>query len=170
MPELPAARRARVVAEYALPEYDAQQLTQSRAVADQFEATVRAGAPAKAASNWTMQTGTALAPSAMAGLIALVEQGAISRSVARGVFDKMVATGQSADAIVAADGLTQISDDAAIATLVAEVVAKNADAVALYRGGKTATFGFLVGQVMKAAGGKGNPKRINELLKQALET
>ena len=169
MPELPAARRERFVAEYALPEYDARQLTQSRALSEHFEAAVRAGASPKSASNWTMQTGTALAPAALAGLITLVENGTISTSVARGVFDKMMATGQSADAIVAADGLSQISDESAIASLVADVLAKNADAVALYRGGKTGTFGFLVGQVMKAAGGKANPKRINELLKQALE-
>ena len=169
MPELPAARRERFIAAYALPDYDAHQLTQSLALAEHFEATVRAGAPAKSASNWTMQTGTALAPTALAGLIALVEKGTISTSVAKGVFDKMIATGQSADAIVAADGLSQISDESAIAALIADVLAKNADAVALYRGGKTTTFGFLVGQVMKAAGGKANPKRINELLRQALD-
>jgi len=168
MPELPAARRARFAAQYALPEYDAQQLTQSRALADYFEAAVAAGAPAKAASNWTMQTGTAIAPAALASLIALVEKGTLSTSVAKSVHEKMVATGQSADAIVAAEGLTQISDDSAIAALVAEVLAAHADAVAKYRAGHSGTFGFLVGQVMKAAGGKANPKRINELLKQAL--
>jgi aspartyl-tRNA(Asn)/glutamyl-tRNA(Gln) amidotransferase subunit B len=169
MTELPAARRARFVAQYALPEYDAAQLTESRARADYFEAVVSAGAPAKAASNWTMQTGTALAAPALAGLIALVEQGTISSSVAKQVFEKMVATGQRAEAIVAAEGLTQISDDSAIAELVAEVVAKHADAVAKYRAGNAGTFGFLVGQAMKAAGGKANPKRINELLRQALD-
>jgi aspartyl-tRNA(Asn)/glutamyl-tRNA(Gln) amidotransferase subunit B len=170
MPELPAARRVRFVAQYALPEYDAVQLTESRARADYFEAVVSAGAPAKAASNWAMQTGTTLEPAALAGLIALVEQGTISSSVAKQVFEKMVATGQRAEAIVAAEGLTQISDESAIAGLVAEVLAKHADAVAKYRGGNGGTFGFLVGQAMKAAGGKANPKRINELLRQALDT
>ncbi len=168
MPELPSERRARFVSAYALPEYDARQLTQSRALADHFEATVAAGAPAKAASNWTMQHGAALAPAALASLIALVEQGAISTSVAKGVFEQMVATGRSAQDIVAAEGLSQISDDATIDTLIADVLARNDDAVAQYRAGKTATFGFLVGQVMKAAGGKANPKRINQRLKEAL--
>jgi len=168
MPELPEARRARFVAVHALPEYDATQLTQSRAVADYFEAVVAAGAPAKAASNWTMQSGTVLAPAALAGLIALVEKGSISTSIAKGVFEKMVATGRSADAIVAADGLTQINDESALGALIADVLSRNADAVAQYRAGKTATFGYLVGQVMKAAAGKGNPGRINELLKEAL--
>jgi aspartyl-tRNA(Asn)/glutamyl-tRNA(Gln) amidotransferase subunit B len=115
-----------------------------------------------------MQSGTGVPAPALAGLIALVEKGTVSSSVAKGVYEKMAATGRSADAIVAAEGLTQISDDSAIAALVADVLARNADAVAQYRAGKTATFGFLVGQVMKAAAGKANPRRINELLKGAL--
>ena len=168
LPELPAARRARLIEQYALPEYDAGQLTQSRALADYFEALVDAGAPAKAASNWTMQAGMALPPSALAGVIALVERGAISTSVAKSVFEKMVATGQSAEAIVAAEGLTQISDESALGVMVADVLAKHSEAVAKYRAGHAGTFGFLVGQVMKAAGGKANPRRVNELLKQAL--
>ncbi len=170
MPELPASRRARFVAQYGLPEYDAEQLTQSRALADYFEALVAAGAAAKTASNWTMQAGTALPPAALAALIALIERGAISTSIAKGVFEKMVATGASAEQIVAADGLTQISDEAALGALVADVLAANGEAVAKYRAGHAGTFGFLVGQVMKATGGKANPKRVNELLKQALGT
>ena len=168
MPELPDVRRARFVAQYALPAYDAAQLTESRAIADAFEATVKAGAPAKAASNWIMQSGPALEPSRLAGLISLVENGTISSSIAKDVFEKMRASDAGADAIVAAEGLAQISDESQIGALIADVLAKNADAVAQYRAGKAATFGFLVGQVMKAAGGKGNPKRINELLKKAL--
>ena len=79
-------------------------------------------------------------------------------------------SGKDAAAIVAAEGLTQIDDEAQIVALIGDVLVKNADAVAGYRAGKTATFGFLVGQVMKAAAGKANPKRVNELLKRALET
>ena len=168
MPELPAARRARFVAAYALPEYDAGQLTQTRALADYFEAVVAAGAPAKAASNWAMQVGPTVEAQKLAGLIALVEKGTVSSSVAKDVHQKMVASGRAADDIVAAEGLTQISDDSAIAALVDGVLAANADAVAQYRSGKHAAFGFLVGQAMKAAAGKANPRRINELLKQAL--
>jgi len=104
----------------------------------------------------------------LAGLLALVDKGTISGAIAKGVFEKMAATGQSADAIVAAEGLTQIDDESQIVTLIASVLGSNADAVTQYRAGKSATFGFLVGQVMKAAGGKANPKRVNELLKRAL--
>jgi aspartyl-tRNA(Asn)/glutamyl-tRNA(Gln) amidotransferase subunit B len=182
MPELPDARRRRFVAEHALPEYDAHQLTQSRAVADYFEAAVAAGAPAKAASNWIMGelartlnahgVGIERSPvgaDRLAGLIALVEKGTISGSMAKDVFEKMYATGRAAPAIVEAEGLAQIDDESAIAALIGQVVAANADAVAQYRGGKASTFGFLVGQVMKAAKGKANPKRVNELLKQTLD-
>jgi aspartyl-tRNA(Asn)/glutamyl-tRNA(Gln) amidotransferase subunit B len=81
----------------------------------------------------------------------------------------MYTSGRAAQEIVAADGLTQIDDDSHLVGLIADVLAKQAEAVAQYRGGKTATFGFLVGQVMKAAAGKANPKRVNELLRRALE-
>jgi aspartyl-tRNA(Asn)/glutamyl-tRNA(Gln) amidotransferase subunit B len=183
MPELPAERRRRFVAAYALPEYDAVQLTQTRALSDYFEEAVRAGAPPKAISNWMMgdlarvlkDTGREIsdAPvsaSQLAGLVTLIETGTISGAIAKGVFEKMVTSGRNAGAIVAAEGLTQIDDESQIVALVGDVIAGNADAVAGYRAGKTATFGFLVGQVMKAAGGKANPRRVNELLKRALET
>jgi aspartyl-tRNA(Asn)/glutamyl-tRNA(Gln) amidotransferase subunit B len=181
MPELPAARRARFIEQYALPEYDAGQLTQSRVLGEYFEATIRAGAPAKAASNWIMgelarkvkETGAAmpaaLPPARLAGLIALIDNGTISGSIAKEVFEKMVTSARPAAEIVAAEGLTQIDDESRIRALVAEVLAKHPDAVMQYRGGKTATFGFLVGQVMKSAAGKANPKRVNEVLKDALE-
>ncbi len=183
MPELPDARRRRFVEQYALPEYDAGQLTQSRAVADYFESTVAAGAPAKLASNWIMgelarklnEAGRSidaspLAASRLAGLIALVSNGTISGSIAKDVFEKMFTSGRAADEIVAAEGLRQIDDESQIVGLIAGVLSQHADAVAQYRGGKTTTFGFLVGQVMKATAGKANPKRVNELLKRALET
>jgi aspartyl-tRNA(Asn)/glutamyl-tRNA(Gln) amidotransferase subunit B len=111
-----------------------------------------------------------VSPIQLAGLIALIEKGTISGAIAKSVFEKMIASGRDADAIVAAEGLTQIDDEGQIVGLVSDVIARNADAVAGYRAGKTATFGFLVGQVMKAAGGKANPKRVNELLKRALDT
>jgi aspartyl-tRNA(Asn)/glutamyl-tRNA(Gln) amidotransferase subunit B len=145
-------------------------LTQSRDIADYFEETVRAGAPPKAASNWIMQTGTAVEPPRLAGLIALVERGTISGSIAKDVLEKMIASNRSADDIVAAEGLKQIDDEGHIVRLIADVLSTNADAVQQYRSGKSATFGFLVGQVMKAAAGKANPKRVNDLLRRALET
>jgi aspartyl-tRNA(Asn)/glutamyl-tRNA(Gln) amidotransferase subunit B len=181
MPELPADRRRRFVEVYALPEYDAAQLTQSRALADYFEAVTRAGAPPKAASNWIMgelaralnARGVAIdrspvAADRLAGLIALVEKGTISGSIAKGVFEQMLETARTADEIVTAEGLTQIDDEGEIVALIAGVLAAHAGPVGDYRGGKASAFGFLVGQVMKAAGGKANPKRVNELLRKAL--
>ena len=183
MPELPEAHRRRFVAAYALPEYDAGQLTESRALAEYFEDAVRAGAAPKAASNWMMgELARALKEAAidvarspvtadrLAGLLALIENQTISGAIAKGVFEKMVASGRSAGDIVAAEGLTQIHDETEIVALIDEVLGRNMEAVAQYRAGKAATFGFLVGQVMKAAGGKANPKRVNELLRRELET
>jgi aspartyl-tRNA(Asn)/glutamyl-tRNA(Gln) amidotransferase subunit B len=182
MPELPEARRARFIAQHALPEYDAGPLTESRALADYYEHVVRAGAPAKAASNWIMGelarvlkdrgadiTAPPVSATALAGLIALVDQGRISGSIAKHVFDTMVASGRTADDIVQAEGLAQIDDEPRLVALIGDVLAAHPGPVAQYRDGKTATFGFLVGQVMKASAGKANPTRVNELLRRALE-
>jgi aspartyl-tRNA(Asn)/glutamyl-tRNA(Gln) amidotransferase subunit B len=182
MPELPDARRHRFVAAYALPEYDAAQLTQSLAIADFFEETVHAGAPAKAAGNWIMGdlarvlkdsaagiAASPISPERLAGLLTLIDNGTISGAIAKGVFEKMLTSHRTADEIVRAEGLTQIDDESQIAGLIAEVLRKNKDAVAQYHAGKTTTFGFLVGQVMKATAGKANPKRVNELLRKMLE-
>jgi aspartyl-tRNA(Asn)/glutamyl-tRNA(Gln) amidotransferase subunit B len=170
MPELPEARRRRFVDRYALPEYDAAQLTQSREVSDYFEAAVAAGASPKVAGNWIINiAGSSLSIERLTGLLALVEKNVISGSIAKTVFDTMIASGRTAEEIVAAEDLAQIDDEGQIARLVAEVLAKNASAVAQYRGGKSNAFGFLVGQVMKAAGGRANPKRVNELLKRVLD-
>jgi len=180
--ELPDARRQRFVTEYGLPDYDAGQLTQSLAVADYFEQTVRAGAAPKIASNWMMgelaralnaagrdMAESPVAPERLAELLALIDSGTISGAIAKNVFETMFASGERAGAIVKAGGLTQISDDSQLSAQIAEVLSRHADAVAQYRGGKTSTLGFLVGQVMKATGGKANPKRLNELLKEALQ-
>ena len=144
-------------------------------------AAVGGGAPPKLASNWIMgelarqlkEAGADIAasrvsPAQLAGLLTLIDDGTISGSIAKDVFEKMFTTGRSAADIVASEGLTQIDDEAQIVALVAEVLAANAGPVADYRGGKSSAFGFLVGKVMKAAGGKANPKRVNELLKKAL--
>jgi aspartyl-tRNA(Asn)/glutamyl-tRNA(Gln) amidotransferase subunit B len=182
LPELPDARRKRFVEQYGLPEYDAGVLTQAGDVADYFEAAAAAAGNPKAASNWVMgelmrkanETGVALtalpmAPAALAGLIRLVDAGTITSPVAKEVFETMIATGRPADAIVAAEGLARIDDESAIASAVRQVIEANADAVAQYRAGKQQTFGFLVGQVMKATRGKANPARVNELMRRLLD-
>jgi len=110
-----------------------------------------------------------MSPVALAGLLGLVEKGTISGSLAKDVFEKMLASGRTADDIVSSDGLTQIDDATMILALVDGVVTGHPDVVAQYRAGKTSTLGFLVGQVMKATKGTANPKRVNELLRQRLD-
>jgi len=183
MPELPEARSRRFVAEYAIPPYDAGVLTQSAALADYFEATAQAAKNPKAASNWIMgellrtlkERGQEIGdvpipPAALAGLIALVDKGTISSSIGKGVFAKMYDSGRSADEIVREEGLAQNSDADALSEIVAQVITRNAETARQYRAGKKQTFGFLVGQVMKASGGKANPKLASDLVKRALES
>jgi aspartyl-tRNA(Asn)/glutamyl-tRNA(Gln) amidotransferase subunit B len=182
MPELPEARRHRFVDAYGLPAYDAGVLTQSPALADFFETVARRAGNAKAASNWVMgevlRTINArdgadgqmpVAADALGDLIVLVDKGIISSAIAKDVFGKMVATGRPPDVIVAEEGLSQIEDEAALLRAIAGVMTTHADAVAQYRGGKPQTFGFLVGQVMKATGGKANPTLASQLLRRELD-
>jgi aspartyl-tRNA(Asn)/glutamyl-tRNA(Gln) amidotransferase subunit B len=182
MPELPEARRARFVAQYAIPEYDAGVLTQSAPLADYFEAVVAAGSSPKAASNWVMGellrtlkerdaaiADTPLTAAALAGLIALVENATLSSTTAKAVFATMYESGRSAADIVAAEGLAQNSDEHALLDAVRAVMAAHPDAVAQVRAGKNQTFGFLVGQVMKGSGGTANPKVVNGLLRREIE-
>jgi aspartyl-tRNA(Asn)/glutamyl-tRNA(Gln) amidotransferase subunit B len=182
LPELPDARRRRLVDEYALPSYDAGILTASTALADYFEATARAAANPKAASNWIMGELMRLlnaasleidrvpvTPAALAGLIRLIDAGTINGPTAKQVFERMFASGESADAIVQREGLAQIDDERAVVEMVRTTLAANADAVEQYRKGKQAAMGFLVGQVMKVAKGKANPKLVNAVLKRELD-
>jgi aspartyl-tRNA(Asn)/glutamyl-tRNA(Gln) amidotransferase subunit B len=187
VPELPAARRRRLTTVYGLPSTDVVALTTVAPGLDEyFEAAVAAGAEAKTVKNWLLgavrarmneegiQTAARLServsPERLAGLIALVERGTISGSIAKEVFEKMFASGQTAEDIVQAEGLTQIDDESDLGRLIADVLSKHADAVAMYQGGKATAFGYLVGQVMKAASGKANPRRVNDLLRKALGT
>jgi aspartyl-tRNA(Asn)/glutamyl-tRNA(Gln) amidotransferase subunit B len=110
-----------------------------------------------------------LTPEALAGLIRLVDSGTISGPTAKEVFEKMYASGRSAQAIVEADGLAQIDDEAAVQAAVAKVIAAHGDAVTQYRAGKKQTYGFLVGQVIKSMGGKANPALVNALVRRELD-
>ena len=183
LPELPAARRTRFVHEYKLPEYDAGVLTQSMALADYFEKVAATSGNAKAASNWVMGELTRklnetkdpiesapLAPDALAELIALIDKGTITGPVAKDVFEKMYGSGRRAADIVASEGLAKIDDQSAIDKIVSDVLAGHAATVAEYRAGKTKTFGFLVGQVMKATAGKADPARVNDSVRRVLGT
>jgi aspartyl-tRNA(Asn)/glutamyl-tRNA(Gln) amidotransferase subunit B len=183
LPELPQARRDRFVAQYQLPEYDAGVLTQSMALADYFERVAAASRNPKAASNWVMGELTrklndtrqaiehvALPPDALGELIALIDSGRITGPVAKDVFEKMYGSGRRAADIVEAEGLGRIDDQGAIDAIVAGVLEGHAATVAEYRAGKTKTFGFLVGQVMKATAGKADPARVNESVRRVLGT
>jgi len=182
MPELPEARRSRLVREYGLASYDAALLTASRATADYFEAMVKAsGVEPKLCANW--QTGalnaslneagleiaaSRVAADSLAQLLKRIADGTLSGKMAKEVFDAMWAGEGDAETIIAQRGLRQISDAGAIEKAVDEVLAANARQVADYRAGKDKAFNSLVGQVMKATRGKANPAQVNEILKRKL--
>jgi aspartyl-tRNA(Asn)/glutamyl-tRNA(Gln) amidotransferase subunit B len=184
LPELPEARKKRLMASHGLSDYDADLLVRLiEGGADYFESAVAAGAPAKLASNWmqgeirrrlkdldaeTMKV-VPVGPAALASLIALTEENVISSTVAKDVFEKMWTTGREARDIVDAEGLAQTGDESAIVALVAEVLTENPDAVAQFRAGRTNLAGFLVGQVIKRSQGKANPKVVSALVRKALE-
>jgi aspartyl-tRNA(Asn)/glutamyl-tRNA(Gln) amidotransferase subunit B len=181
LPELPEARMARFIRDYALPAYDAALLTQTRGLADYFEQTARTSGNAKAASNWIMGEllrtmkernvtveQVPLAPGALAGLIQLIDRGTISSTVAKDVFAKMYESGRAADDIVTAEGLAQNSDAEALSAIVRDAVAASPDAVDQIRKGRNNAFGFLVGSVMKQTKGTANPKLVTDLLKKEL--
>jgi aspartyl-tRNA(Asn)/glutamyl-tRNA(Gln) amidotransferase subunit B len=183
LPELPELRRRRFIEQYALPPYDAALLTQTRGVADYFEATATHSGNPKAASNWVMGEvlrnmkeraieidAVPIAPEALAGLIAIVEQGTVSSTVAKDVFATMYESGRAAAEIVAAEGLAQISDSSSLEPIVARVVGAHPEIVAEIRAGKDRKFQFLVGQVMKETKGKGDPKLVTELMQAAINS
>jgi aspartyl-tRNA(Asn)/glutamyl-tRNA(Gln) amidotransferase subunit B len=161
LPELPEAMKARFVSQHGLSEYDADVLVRLTGAAAYFEATIAAGAAPKAASNWIQGEVRRKLKEVGAEAMTAVPFGPDG-------LEKMWATGRRAKAIVDEEGLGQIGDESALAASVADVIAKNPEAVAQYRAGRTNTLGFMVGQVMKASGGKANPKMVNELFKKAL--
>lgn len=182
LPELPATKLARYQAEYGLSAYDAALLGEERAVASWFEAAVAAGGEPKAVANWVINSLFALlnergqsieelplAPARLVELLELVEAGTISHSAGREVLAAMVTSGRTADELVAELGLAQISDEAALAATITAVLEANPQAAADYRAGKTALLGWFVGQVMQATGGKANPQRAGQMLRQRLQ-
>jgi len=181
MPELPPARRARFVRDFGLREYDAQVLTATRELADYFEKAAAAAGDPRAAANWVMGdlagalkadgkeiAGSPVSPERLGELLALVASGEISGKLAKEIFPKMFATGESAQAVIEREGLRQISDTTALGRVVDQVLAANPKQVEQYRGGKTAVLGFLVGQVMRATRGQANPAVVNQLLEEKL--
>ncbi len=182
LPELPDQKAARLGTQYGLSAYDAGVLSASRELADYYEEVV-AAAPQdpKLAANWVMgelaaalnRDGLELSAGKMpaarlAQLLRRVSDQTISGKIAKEVFEAMWVEGSGADAVIEAQGLRQITDSSAIEKAIDEVMAKNPGQLADYRAGKDKLFGFFVGQVMKATGGKANPAQLNELLRKKL--
>ena len=182
LPELPDARRRRFVTHYSLPDYDADVLTASRALADYYEATVRLYNQPKVVSNWVMgdvirelnrqhhtPQQAPVTPAHLADMLHLIDEGVLSGKIAKTVFEEMYRTGKPARAIVAEQGLVQMSDSTALEAVIHKVLADHAAQVEAYRAGKQQVFGFFVGQTMKATQGKANPALVNELLRKFLD-
>jgi aspartyl-tRNA(Asn)/glutamyl-tRNA(Gln) amidotransferase subunit B len=181
LPELPDAKRERFMSEYGLPAYDAQVLTSSKALADYFEAVTREVNQPKVVSNWIMSEllrelkrdereieACPIPPENLAELLRLISTNVISGKIAKTVFDEMYATGKKPKDIVAEKGLTQVTDEGAIESVINEVLAESTAEVEQYRKGKDKLFGFFVGQVMKKTKGKANPNLVNDLLRKKL--
>jgi aspartyl-tRNA(Asn)/glutamyl-tRNA(Gln) amidotransferase subunit B len=181
IPELPDAKRERFVKEYGLPEYDADMLTQSRALAAYYEEAVKLSGQPKVISNWMMGElmrllnaenkeieSCPVRPDRLAGMVKMIEGGVISTKIAKTVFEEMYRTGKAAEAVVQEQGLVQVSDSGEIEKIIDEVIKANPGQHADYKGGKDKLFGFFVGQVMKASKGKANPEMVNQLLKKKL--
>jgi aspartyl-tRNA(Asn)/glutamyl-tRNA(Gln) amidotransferase subunit B len=181
LPELPAARRDRFVSQYGVREYDAQVLTLTRETGDYFEAVAKTSGDGRTAANWVSGDLMALLKAAdksiadspvsaehLSQLIVLIGKGELSGKLAKEILPKMFETGAAPASIMEREGLRQISDADSLERIADEVLRANPKQVEQYRGGKTAVFGFLVGQVMKASRGQANPATVNEVLKRKL--
>jgi aspartyl-tRNA(Asn)/glutamyl-tRNA(Gln) amidotransferase subunit B len=180
LPELPDEKKARLVRAYMLSAYDADMLVADRDTADFFE-QIATGRDAKAAANWVInelagrlnREGKAIAASPVSAsqlgsILDLIAAGTISGKIAKDVFEIVWREGGDPRAIVEARGMIQVTDLAAIAAIVDDIMARNPDKVAQAKV-KPAMVGWFVGQVMKASGGKANPNAVNTLLKSKLE-
>jgi len=181
VPELPAARTARFAGVYGLSEYDAGVLTASKGIADYFESCVTLFNQPKTVGNWVMgeltrelnNAGTDVSaspvtPERLVSLLRMVDKGTISLKVAREIFPELYGSGKTPEQIVQEKGLTQVSDEGALEKIIDEVLTQSPAQVTQFKEGKQQVLGFLVGQVMKASGGKANPGKVNELLRKKL--
>ncbi|MFC1511741.1 Asp-tRNA(Asn)/Glu-tRNA(Gln) amidotransferase subunit GatB [Candidatus Latescibacterota bacterium] len=181
LPELRSQMRARFEREYRIPAYDAEILTATPAIARYYEDVIATGADSKKASNWIM--GEVLAylnetqsdieeckirPDMLATLLGLIEDGTISGSIAKSVFEEMAQNGGDPREIVERKGLTQISDKSELEGVIRKVIAAHPDEVEKYKSGKTKLIAFFVGQVMQRTKGKANPREVNAILREYL--
>ncbi|WP_392455884.1 Asp-tRNA(Asn)/Glu-tRNA(Gln) amidotransferase subunit GatB [Chryseomicrobium aureum] len=182
LPELPDARQARYVNELGLTEYDARVMTLTKEMSDFFEETISLGADTKLSTNWLMGDvsaylnaeqkelkDTKLTPQGLAGMVKLIEDGTISSKIAKKVFKEMVENGGTADEIVKAKGLVQISDEDALRDIVTQTLDANPQSIEDFKNGKDRAIGFLVGQIMKATKGQANPPMVNKLLNEEIQ-
>ena len=186
LPELPDAKRQRLIEQLGLSEYDARVLVMDQDVSHYYEDVIGAGADPKQAANWILTNLFALMNKAgverealaegkipaanLAELVSMVGSGAINNNTAVSVLATMWDSGDKASVIVEREGLAQVSDTSAIATVVDQVIAENPDLVQKYLDGNEKMFQALFGPVMKAMKGKGNPQTIREILQQRLES
>lgn len=181
LPELPAARQERFESVFALSAQEASQLTASKQLANYYESVLGAGADPKLASNWLLSelmyllneakkdiTASPVAPKDFAGLVGLVASGKISGKMGKDILAEMFTTGKDAQAVMSEKGLEQINDPTQIAAAARQIIAANPKQVEQYRGGKAATLGWFVGQVMKATRGQANPQLVQDILKKEL--
>ena len=184
LPELPDVRKQRFIEDYRLSEYDAGILTASREMADYFEAVVtQAGGQGKLSANWVMGelsgalnrhnirlADSPVTAAALGAMLQRIEDGTISGKIAKQVFEAMWKGDGSADEVIEAQGLKQISDSSAIEGIIQQVLDNSPKQIEQYKNGQQKLFGYFVGQVMKATQGKANPKQVNELLRKKLDT
>lgn len=181
LPELPDARKERLVSKLGLSAYDADVITSSRQMAEYFDAVVDGGADAKLAANWIMgdlsknlnADGITIAdspvePERLSAMIGLIGKGTISSKIAKKVFEEMWKCPDSPEKIVQDKGLVQITDTKAIEEIVDKVIEANPKAVEEYKSGKKKAIGALVGQVMKQSKGKANPQAVNQIIEEKL--
>ena len=179
LPELPDARRQRFVAALGIPVYDAEVLTAERSLADYYEGVAKAHGDAKVSANWVMgevmarmnEAGTSIeslrvSPKQLGGLLDMVRDGAVSNSAAKTIFARMFEGGEDAAVVADREGLRLVGDDDQLAKWVDAVLAADPDVTRRFVGGEKKLIGVLVGQVMKASGGKADPKKVNRMLSE----
>jgi aspartyl-tRNA(Asn)/glutamyl-tRNA(Gln) amidotransferase subunit B len=182
LPELPSEKRERFIREYQIPEYDAEILTSTKAMANYYEESIRLFPEPKTVSNWMMGEllrelkrdereidQCPVTPRHLTEMLKMMKEGTISGKIAKDVFEEMYRTGDRPEKIVKEKGWIQILDGGEIERAIQRVMEANPKLVEDYQKGKEKLFGFFVGEVMKETKGKANPKLVNELLRKKLK-
>ena len=182
LPELPAARKARLMREKGLVDYDAENIVATKAMAEYFDEAAKHTDDAKGIANWMLGDVSAylnsenvtieefpIAPANLGEMVNLINKGVLSSKLAKKVFAEMLKTNKEPQVLVKELGLEQISDEGAIVKIIEETLAENPQSIADYKAGKDRALGFLVGQIMKKSRGKANPEMVNALLKERMQ-